>query len=86
MPVRYQKKTVQKKMIYITEFGVIRTAISHSRGGGGVLMAVQRLRFWPTLKSTILEQGPLFQLSDILYTGTEIKHDIICRYHSYHTK
>ena len=36
-------------------------------------MAGQRLRCWPTLKSTILEQGPLFQLSGILYTGTEIK-------------
>ena len=32
MPVRYQIKTAQKKMIYITEFGVIRTAISHGWG------------------------------------------------------
>ena len=37
-------------------------------------MASQRLRCWPTLKSTILEQGPLFQLSGILYTGTEIEN------------
>ena len=82
MPVRYQS---EKKMIYITEFGVIRTAISHVRGKG-VLIAGQRLRCWSILKSTILKQGPIFQVSDILYTGTEIKHDIICKYDSYHTK
>ena len=35
-------------------------------------MAGQRLICWPTLKSTLLKQGLLFQLSDILYTGTEI--------------
>ena len=28
----------------------------------------------------------IFQVSDILHTGTEIKHDIICLYHPYHTK
>ena len=46
-------------------------------------MADQRLRCWPTLKSTILKHGPIFQMSDILYTGTEIKYDIICRKNLY---
>ena len=40
-------------------------------------MAGQRLRCWPTLESTIPKYGSIFQVSDILYTGTEIKHDII---------
>ena len=35
-------------------------------------MARQRLRCWPTLKSTILKQGPLFQLNDILFRLYEI--------------
>ena len=34
-------------------------------------MAGQRLICWPTLESTVLKQGPIFQMSDILYTGTE---------------
>ena len=71
-------------MIYITEFGVI--GLQFLTFGGERLNGGQKLRCWPTLKSTLLKQGPLFQLSNILYTGTEIKHDIICRYHSYHTK
>ena len=28
-------------------------------------MAGQRLRCWPTLKSTLLKQGPIFHMSDI---------------------
>ena len=39
-------------------------------GSGGI--STQRLRCWPTLKSIILKQDPLFQVSDILCTGTEI--------------
>ena len=79
------KKLREKKMIYITESGG-NSDFNFPRSRESVLMAGQRLRCWPTLKSTILKQGPVFQVSDILYTSIEIKHDIICRYHSYHTK
>ena len=55
-------------------------------------MMVHRLRRWPNISPTLggcllfAREGPFFQVSDILYTGIEIKHDIICRYDSYHTK
>ena len=55
-------------------------------------MLVHRLRRWLNIGQILggcllfAEEGPLFQVSDILYTGTEIKHDIICKYDSYHTK
>ena len=86
MPVRYEIKDCAKKDDLHDHRIWCYLACNFPRTGESVLMAGQRLRCWPTLKSTILKQGPLFQLSDILYTGTEIKHDIICRYHSYHTK
>ena len=74
-----------KKMIYITE---LTTTIPDNfpRTGKSVLMVGQRLKCWPTLKSTKQKYSPIFQVSDILHTGTEIKHDIICIYHPYHTK
>ena len=34
-----------------------------------------------TIKSTKQKYSTIFQVSDILHTGTEIKHDIICIYH-----
>ena len=74
-----------KKMIYITEFSA-DSDNNFSRTRKSVLMVGQRLRCWPTLKSTILKWSFIFQVSDILHTGTEIKHDIICIYHPYHTK
>ena len=58
-------------MIYITEFGVYR--LQFLTVGGERLNGGQRLRGWPTLKSTILKQGSLFQLSDILYTVPKLK-------------
>ena len=66
-------------MIYISEFDA-NSDYNFPRSGESVLMAGQRLKCWPTLKSTILEYSPIFQVNDILYTSTEIKHDIICRY------
>ena len=71
------KRVREKKMIYFTEFG--NSDCNFPRSGESILMAGQRLRCWPTLKGAILKQVPIFQVSDILYTGTEIKHDIICR-------
>ena len=37
-------------------------------------MVGQRLRCWPTPKSTILKYSSIFQVNDILHTGSEIKH------------
>ena len=62
-------------MIYITEF-VANSEENFPRTGESVLMVGQRLRCWPTLKSTIQKYSPIFQVSDILHTGIEIKHDI----------
>ena len=68
MPVRYQIKNYKsnkmffkkitkikraKTMIYITEFG-FNSHYNFQKSGESVLMAGQRLRCWPTLKSTIL--------------------------------
>ena len=81
----FKKIKRTKRIIYITEFGA-NSDYNFRQSGEGVLMAGQRLRCWPTLKSTILKQSPIFQVSDNLHAVTEIKHDIICRYHPYHTK
>ena len=55
---KFFKKTAKiqraKTMIYITEFDV-NSEYNFPRSGESVLMASQRLRCWPTLKSTILK-------------------------------
>ena len=40
----------------------------------------------PKLKITLEKSSPIFKDTDILYTGSEIKHDIICMSHPYRTK
>ena len=55
-------------MIYITEF-VPNSDINFSQTGESVLMVGQRLRCWPTHKSTIQKYSPIFQVSDIFHTG-----------------
>ena len=72
-------------MIYITE---LTTTIPRQfptdwgeRLNGGP-MAQMLAHTW----STKQKFSPIFQVSNILHTGTEIKHDIICIYHPYHTK
>ena len=68
-------------MIYIyTEF-VANSDDNFLQTGESVLMVGQRFRCWPTVKSTIPKYSRIFQMSDILDTGTKIKHDIICIYH-----
>ena len=62
-------------MIYITEFGASLAAISHIRA----MVGGERLNGAPKAHMLAIS---IFQVSDSLYTGTEIKHDIICRYHS----
>ena len=49
-----------KKMIYITEF-VANSDDNFPRTGESVLMVSQRLRCWPTLKSTIQKYSPIFK-------------------------
>ena len=72
-------------MIYITE---LTTTIPRQfptdwgeRPNGG-----PKAQMLATLKSTKQKYSSIFQVSDILHTGTENKHDIICIYHPYHTK
>ena len=40
----------------------------------------------PHLKGLYKENSPIFKDTDILHTGSEIKHDIICMSHPYRTK
>ena len=56
-------------MIHITEFGG-NSDDNFPHTGESFLMAGQRLRCWPTLESTILKYSPIFQVSDILRTGS----------------
>ena len=54
-------------MINFTEFGA-NSDHNFPLSVESVLMAGQRLRCWPTIKNTILEYSPIFQVSDILLT------------------
>ena len=52
-------------------------------------VAGQRLGCWPTLKKKLYKEdtgSPLFKNTDILHTGSEIKHEIICMSRPYSTK
>ena len=81
---KISKIQTAKTMIYITEFDVNSSTISHG---------LKRASKWrakgsdagPNLKAPF-RKSSIFQVSDILHTGTDIKHDITCRYHPYHTK
>ena len=66
-------------MIYVTHLAPIPD-YNFARLGS-VLVATS-----PHLKAPYKEESPIFQVIDILRSGSEIKHDIICIFHPYRTK